>query len=526
MKRSSATATNVAAVRRCAVYTRKSTSAGLEQEFNSLDAQREACEQYIKAQRHAGWRCIPDPYDDGGFSGANLDRPGFTRLIADVDAGRVDVVVCYKIDRISRSLLDFTTVMNRLNQAGVAFVSVTQNFSTTDAAGRLTLNLLATFAEFEREMIGERTRDKMAASRRRGKWTGGAVPLGYQVVEKKLVVDELEASVVREIFDTYIERRSALAVVEALNERGRMTKRHCGVKGRIREARAWSKNDVLRVLKNPVYAGLMSYGEERHEAEHAAIVEREVFAQAGAMLKEAVGTRTAAVRNPDYILRGILICGGCGAAFTPASTRKRGREWRYYRCGTRDQKGRGTCPSKPLPAEAIEEYVAKQIREATADGNLAHDVTARVTERVAARRTALSIEKRKLPPEIAALATEGKRLTKMIGAAEGSARGLLEQRLEEVAGQEARYEARVAQVDREIAALDATTVEAEWIAQCLTSFDAVWDALTPHNRGRLVRAVIERIEIDEKNNRVQTFLADLGSGILGDEGPAEAMEVS
>jgi hypothetical protein len=270
----------------------------------------------------------------------------------------------------------------------------------------------------------------------------------------------------------------------------------------------------------------MSYGDERHEAEHAAIVDRETFQQAEALLKEAAGARARAIRNHDFILRGLLYCGCCAAAFTPASTRKGGREFRYYRCQTRDQKGKGACPSKPLPAQAIEDYVVQQIRTVTSDGDLARDVATSVTERVAARRNALSVEKRKLPPEIASLAAEGKRLAALIGSSDGRARALLEQRLEEVAGQSARYELRLHEVDREIAALDATKVEAGWIAECLASFDAVWDALTPHNRGRLVRAVVERIEIDEKNNRVQTFLADIGSGTLGNESTAKAKEVA
>ncbi len=183
--------------RRCAIYTRKSTTMGLEQEFNTLDAQREACERYVDSQEHHGWQAVPAHYDDGGFTGTNLERPAFQRLMDEVEAGQVDIVVVYKVDRLSRSLLDFAQVMGRFNQAGAAFVSVTQNFSTADAMGRLTLNMLMSFAEFEREMIAERTRDKIAAARRRGKWTGGPVPLGYDVVDMRLVVNELEAVVVR-----------------------------------------------------------------------------------------------------------------------------------------------------------------------------------------------------------------------------------------------------------------------------------------------------------------------------------------
>lgn len=191
-----------AAVRRCAIYTRKSTTMGLEQEFNSLHAQREACEAYTRSQ--PGWQLVPETYDDGGFTGANIERPAFQRLMADVEAGKIDIIVVYKVDRLSRSLLDFAKVMERLNASGASFVSVTQNFSTADAMGRLTLNVLMSFAEFEREMIGERTRDKIAASRRKGKWTGGPVPFGYVAKDKKLVLNEGEAEIVREAFRVYL----------------------------------------------------------------------------------------------------------------------------------------------------------------------------------------------------------------------------------------------------------------------------------------------------------------------------------
>lgn len=341
--------------KRCAIYTRKSTSAGLEQEFNSLDAQREACEHYIAAQAHLGWRQMARRYDDGGFTGANLERPGFQRLLDDIEAGAIDIVVVYKVDRLSRSLLDFAQVMDRFNQAGVAFVSVTQNFSTADAMGRLTLNTLMSFAEFEREMIAERTRDKIAAARRRGKWTGGPVPIGYDVVDRRLVVNELEAVVVRELFDLYEQHRSALTVAKLLNERGRTTKRYCSAKGRVREGRPWRKDSVLRVLRNPVLAGKMPIGDELHEGEHEAVIEPERHARVRALLGARSRERKRTGRNLAYLLTGLLRCKLCGGALTPASTRK----------------GK---------------------REATADSQLAADIAARLKQRISARCQALLTE--------------------------------------------------------------------------------------------------------------------------------------
>ena len=511
--------------KRCAVYTRKSTSAGLEQDFNSLDAQREACIGYI--QRQPGWTIIGEQYDDGGFTGANTDRPAFQRLLADVEAGKIDVVVVYKVDRLSRSLLDFAKVMERFGKAGASFVSVTQNFSTADAMGRLTLNMLMSFAEFEREMIGERTRDKIAAARRKGKWTGGPVPLGYDVKDKHLVVNELEAVVVREVFALYLEQRSALTVARLLNEQHRSTKRHRAANGNLREARRWTKGDVLRVLKNPVYAGYMHSGGVLHDSEHAPLIDRETFTRARALL-DAPTKRTRLVgRNPDYILRGLLRCGCCGYGFSPGSTRRGKKEYRYYRCVKREKEGKGSCPSAPLPAESIENFVVERIKEATADGAFATDVVAAVKARAAIRRTDILTERQKLPAEIASLSSEGKRLVETIAEVSGSAHRLIEERLEEIGDQLARCEARLAAAEREIASLDAMEVEATWVASCLTNFDAVWDVLTPENRGRLLRGIVQRVEVDEPSNKVSVFITDLSANLpaatpMSDTVPQEA----
>ncbi|MBI3184658.1 MAG: recombinase family protein [Myxococcales bacterium] len=506
-------------VKRCAVYTRKSTSQGLEQEFNSLDAQREACVGYI--QRQPGWTLVDEHYDDGGFTGANIERPAFQRLLADAEAGKIDVVVVYKVDRLSRSLLDFAKVMERFNAADASFVSVTQNFSTADAMGRLTLNMLMSFAEFERSMIAERTRDKITMARRRGKWTGGPVPLGYKVEEKHLVVDELEAVLVREIFAVYLEQRSALAVARILNERHRSTKRHRAANGNLRESRGWNKADVLRVLKNPVYAGYMPCGGELHEAEHAPLIPRETFTRATTLLEEATLSKEDHGRNPDYLLRGLLRCACCGAGFTPASTRKGRREFRYYRCITRDKEGKDACPSRPLSAGAIEDYVLERLRAEAADGSLATEVVTGVKQRVAARRKDILTERQKLPPEIASLSDEGKRLVETIASVNGAGRRLLDERLQEVGEQLARCEARLATAERELANLDALEVEVTWVAQCLADFDKVWDVLTPENRGRVLRTMVERVEVNEPANQVSVFVTDLTAGLPGETPTSE-----
>ncbi|EMI53667.1 recombinase family protein [Rhodopirellula sallentina] len=254
---------------RCAIYTRKSTEEGLQQEFNSLDAQREAAEAFIASQKAEGWRCLPEMYDDGGFSGGNLERPAMKRLMDDIEAGKVDCVVVYKVDRLSRSLMDFSRVMETFDKFGVSFVSVTQQFNTTHSMGRLTLNILLSFAQFEREIIGERIRDKIAAMRAKGKWSGGMPVLGFDVdrsgTSPKLAVNATEAKQVRKIFEMYLEYRSLLPVVKRLQELGWPNKIWRTRNGRTRGGRVFDKPAVHSLLTSPLYVGKIAYKEHIYE---------------------------------------------------------------------------------------------------------------------------------------------------------------------------------------------------------------------------------------------------------------------
>lgn len=344
---------------RCAVYTRKSTAAGLEKDFNSLDAQREACLDYIRSQASRGWIALEEAYDDGGFTGANIERPGFQKLLDHVRQGHIDVVVIYKVDRLSRSLVDFARVMEHFNRHRVAFVSITQNFSTADPVGRLTLNMLMSFAEFEREMIADRIRDKVAGARRKGKWTGGITSLGYTSEKGRLVVVESEAPWVAQVFQWYLEGKSALEISQRLNE-AEVPMRT------IQKPRPhpWNKDHVLRILRNRLYVGEISCLGEFVVAEHAALVKRDAFDQAQRLMKPRHHQPGVLVQNPDYLVRGTLRCGACRGLMTSASTRRDGRVFRYYRCTTRDKWGKKVCPMKQLPAEAIETFVVEQLKAA------------------------------------------------------------------------------------------------------------------------------------------------------------------
>ncbi len=347
---------------RCAVYTRKSTEEGLDQDFNSLDAQRDSAEAYIKSQAAEGWQCLPDRFDDGGFSGGNMDRPAVQRLMERIEAGEIDCVVVYKVDRLSRSLLDFARMMETFERHGIAFVSVTQQFNTASSMGRLILNVLLSFAQFEREMISERTRDKIAAARRKGKWSGGMPILGYDVVDRKLVVNNGEADQVRKIFALYLERRSLLAVVEGLDTSGVTTKRWTTRKGGERGERKLNKNTLHQLLTNVTYAGKVRHKREVYEGEHAAIVDQTLFDQVQNALHANSGGRGSTSQGMHQpLLRGLLRCRSCECAMIPSYSSRGTRRYRYYLCTNAQKRGWAACPSPSVPAAEVERFVVDEI---------------------------------------------------------------------------------------------------------------------------------------------------------------------
>ena len=338
---------------RCAVYTRKSTEEGLEQEFNSLHAQREACEAYVASQRSEGWALIREPYDDGGFSGGTLERPALKRLLADIEEGLIDVVVVYKIDRLSRSLMDFSKLVEVFDRAGVTFVSVTQSFNTTTSMGRLTLNILLSFAQFEREVTAERIRDKIRASRQKGMFMGGNVPLGYVVKDRKLVVSERRGGDrARSIFERFVRIGSATVLARELRREGVRTKR-----GKLVD-----KGYLYKLLNNQTYLGLAVHKGTAHPGEHAAIIDQDLWDKVHAILAENTRTRSANTRAQTPALLKGLIFGPTGAAMSPTHTRKGNRLYRYYVSQDVLKRGPEACPVGRVPAAEIEAAVIDQLR--------------------------------------------------------------------------------------------------------------------------------------------------------------------
>ena len=353
--------------KRCAIYTRKSTDEGLDQEYNSLEAQRDAGLAFVASQRHEGWIAVSDGYDDGGYSGGNLDRPGLKRLMADIEAGEVDIVVVYKIDRLTRALSDFAKLVDVFDRNGVSFVSVTQQFNTTTSMGRLTLNILLSFAQFEREVTGERIRDKIAASKAKGMWMGGMPPLGYDVVERKLVVNAAEAELVRGIFCRYAEHGSAAQLVRELAIEGQTTKSWITQGGLHRPGRTIDQQYLFAMLRNRIYLGEMVHKGESYRGQHQAIVSQELWNAAHAFIeRRKQGPREHRTEHPA-LLAGLLFAPDGQRMIHHFTKKKNGRLYRYYVPYLHKRRNAGATLQPgatdvgALPAAEIEAAVLEQI---------------------------------------------------------------------------------------------------------------------------------------------------------------------
>ncbi len=345
---------------RCAVYTRKSSEEGLEQSFNSLDAQREACEAYILSQRHEGWHVVSTRYDDGGFSGGNMERPGLKNLLDDIAAKRVDTVVVYKVDRLTRSLADFAKIVEQFDKQGISFVSVTQQFNTTTSMGRLTLNVLLSFAQFEREVTGERIRDKIAASKRKGMWMGGVVPLGYDLEDRHLSVNPEEANRVKEIFQAYLAEGCVSKLQIYLEMKDIRSKKRLSKTGNASGDNSISRGALYSMLQNRIYLGEIKHKEKSFPGQHPAIIDQSLWDRVQAQFKANLQAERKRPRATSTSLMTGLLYDEAGNRFTPSHATKKGRRYRYYVSQALTQ-GKKPTGNGRLPAEEVEELVLSQL---------------------------------------------------------------------------------------------------------------------------------------------------------------------
>jgi site-specific DNA recombinase len=345
---------------RCAIYTRKSSEEGLDQSFNSLDAQREACAAYISSQRHEGWKLIDTLYDDGGYSGGNMERPALTRLLEDIGTSRIDLVVVYKVDRLTRSLGDFAKIVEKLDSRGVSFVSVTQQFNTTSSMGRLTLNVLLSFAQFEREVTGERIRDKIAASKRKGMWMGGTVPLGYNLKDRKLLPNTTESRLVQRIFARYLELGCTVKLKAEFDAHGIKSKVRSRKNGHVAGGTPYSRGALRHILRNPIYRGLVPHKGQSYKGEHDAIVDTEVWETVQARLSENHHAHRNGLKAKSPSLLAGFLYDGQGNRLTPSHTSRQRKRYRYYVSLIQGEPGRRRIAVR-IPAQDIESNIGGRI---------------------------------------------------------------------------------------------------------------------------------------------------------------------
>ncbi len=513
---------------RCGIYTRKSTEEGLEQEFNSLDAQRESAEAYIASMKHEGWVALPDRYDDGGYTGGNMERPGVKRLMADIEAGKIDCVVVYKVDRLSRSRLDFARMMAEFDKRHVSFVSVTQQFNTTQSMGRLTLNILLSFAQFEREIISERTRDKIAASKRKGLWFGGKPILGYDINSKsgggsKLVVNDAEAQRVREIFQLYLENRSLTKVARILNDRGWRTKQWTTRKGKAVGGRVWDKHSLINVLTNPAYLGKVKHKTDLFPGEHSAIVDGGLWKQVYGIIKHNGRTGGMHVRNQHgALLKGLLHCGPCGHLMGHTYSVKDGKAaYRYYVCYVAQKQGWHACPSGSLPAEQIERLVVDRVKHIGTDPALLTATFRKLQDGVRQQMAKVGQEQSLTQRELKSIETNIRNSALSAGSDAHAAARLadLHDRLAKVHDRANDLRAEAARIHEEVIGRDV-------VARALAEFDQTWDMLRPREQVALLRALVKRVDYDGVKKTVAITFHPAGLRTLGQTFVAEEQEAA
>ena len=510
---------------RCAIYTRKSSDEGLQQEFNSLDAQREAAEAYIASQKAEGWVCIPDRYDDGGFSGGDMERPALKRLMADIDAGKVDSVVVYKVDRLSRSLMDFARMMETFERHRVSFVSVTQHFNTATPMGRLILNVLLSFAQFEREIIGERIRDKIAASRRKGKWTGGKPVLGYDVDRSnggpRLVINPDEASRVCRIFELYLELGSLLPVVTELERRGWTNKVWTTRAGKRRGGIPFDKCRLYDLLTNVLYVGKVRYHGEVYAGEQEPIVSEAVFTRVQQQLERNGRNGSVEHRNRHgALLRGLLFCKACQRAMSHTFTTSGNRRYRYYACTNAIKRGRRVCPTGSLPAVEIETAVVDQIRGIGLDPAMLGDTLVEARKHVDAEIERFAVERRAIERGLTRLRNEIKRTSSSDLAVHATVAYLAE------LNQQADVaERRLTEIDSRVTVLQAERIDPADVAAALADFDNVWGALSPREQARVIRLLVQRVEFDATEGTIEVSVHPTGIKTLAGGEPVATEHV-
>jgi len=499
---------------RCAIYSRQSVEERGRNGFGSLEAQREAGEKYVSLFEEKGWQALPDRYEDGGFSGGTLERPALKRLRADIAGGKIDCVVVYRGDRISRNIREFLDLMEEFDGHDVSFVSVSEQFDTSTPAGRMQRNMLLTFAEYERELIAERTRHKVHAARRRGRFTGGLLSLGYDRHPDggRLVVNEAEAKRVRRIFRLFLRRGSIIETVQDLNRRGWSLKRWKTKEGRDYGGGAFDQHSLRRLLTNALYVGKVRFEGQLHAGAHEAIVDQSTWDRVQHVLTDgARGPRGRRTRS-NALLAGLLRCASCDCAMTPTYSQKRGLRYRYYVCLQAHRRGHATCPSPTVKATDIEGFVIDRIRAIGQDEDLVARTVELATQQLDERKASLEASIRRRRKRLdRAHAEMRKGLEAVTGTQPATAGTGAEHQI-------TRLEEHLTAAQDELAGLRAKKISADDLRVVLQQFDPLWANMTTVEQARIVHLLIERIDYDGKAGKVGITFSPAGVRTLARTG--------
>jgi site-specific DNA recombinase len=464
---------------------------------------------------------LPQKYDDGGYTGANMDRPALKRLLSDVESGAVNCVVVYKVDRLSRSLLDFSRIMDTLDKHGTTFVSVTQQFNTTSSMGRLTLNILLSFAQFEREMISERTRDKMGAARRKGKWVGGVPVLGYDVAPQggSLVANQEETRRVREIFALYLELGSLIPVVEELDRRGWRMKSWTTREGRKAGGKPIAKNNLYNLLTNMIYVGKVEYGGQVYEGEHERILDEQTWNRVQTALNRN-GRRGGRNIGNKYaaLLKGLVRCGSCDVGMIHTYVNKKDRLYRYYVCVKAHQRGWAQCETRSVSAPALEDAVVEQLRGVGRNPVVLREVLRQIDAHRHKAAAEIETEKASIQSDLKRIAEEMKRTVSVAGNA--SSAELATGRLAELQDRVSHLTSRLAEIRQKLTAMEAEGVDIQGVEATLSDFGPLWEQLSTWEKERFIRALVYHVRYDGKTGTVTLGFRSRGIKDLCNWAPA------
>lgn len=501
----------------CAIYTRKSTDENLNSDFNSLDSQREYCQAFIKSREGEGWQLYPEEYNDPGYSGGNINRPGLRKLLHDARNGKFQVVVCYKYDRLSRNTKDFLHVLDVFDRNHVAFVSVTQPIDTTSSVGRLMRSILMDFSQFEREMIAERTRDKLYAMAQKGKRTGGRPVIGFDIQKdtKKILINPEEKKIVIEMFDTYVKTKSLSITADHLNRKGYRMKEWISNDGRKMGGQEFNKASLWYLLKNPQYVGKISFRQKELPGEHEAIITEETR-QAALKLMAVNGDgklhKEYQNRKHQFLLKGLVRCACCNTSMTPTSARPRKEErFFYYKCLSVVKQNKAACQIRSVPAQSIEDFVLNKIQQLSEDHQLVNKIVERARSMAGNDLPIKRDQKKLVAAELGKTELEARNLVSVLGeeGPQSARKAFISERLDELAVKRLECQSKLISLDREIEDLEKRQIDAELIRRNLKNFMQIFGKLQEREKSEFINLLIHQVIYDGVNSKVRIGLRPL-----------------